>query len=55
MSPSPETLALDGGSPVRHEPLLPGWPGGLLIGDEEKVQVLEDITAALHKVARAIL
>ncbi|HEV8675473.1 MAG TPA: DegT/DnrJ/EryC1/StrS family aminotransferase [Methylomirabilota bacterium] len=34
-------LALDGGTPVRREPLLPGWPGGLLIGDEEKAQVLE--------------
>jgi dTDP-4-amino-4,6-dideoxygalactose transaminase len=34
-------LALDGGTPVRKEPLLPGWPGGLLIGDAEKAQVLE--------------
>jgi len=34
-------LALDGGTPVRREPLLPGWPGGLLIGEEEKRQVLE--------------
>jgi 8-amino-3,8-dideoxy-alpha-D-manno-octulosonate transaminase len=34
-------LAIDGGTPVRREPLLPGWPGGLLIGDEEKAQVLE--------------
>ena len=34
-------LALDGGTPVRREPLLPGWPGGLLIGAEEKAQVLE--------------
>src|SRR5262245_59381452 len=38
MSPK---LAIDGGPPVRREPLLPGWPGGLLIGDEEKAQVLE--------------
>jgi dTDP-4-amino-4,6-dideoxygalactose transaminase len=34
-------LALDGGTPVRREPLLPGWPGGLLIGEEEKRQVLD--------------
>jgi 8-amino-3,8-dideoxy-alpha-D-manno-octulosonate transaminase len=34
-------LALEGGTPVRRVPLLPGWPGGLLIGDEEKAQVLE--------------
>ncbi len=34
-------LALEGGTPVRREPLLPGWPGGLLIGEEEKRQVLE--------------
>ncbi len=37
----PEKLALDGGTPVRERPLLPGWPGGLLIGDEEKRAVLE--------------
>src|ERR1700675_3534007 len=34
-------LALDGGTPVRRGALLPGWPGGLLIGAEEKAQVLE--------------
>src|SRR6185436_9015944 len=34
-------LALDGGTPVRKEPILPGWPGGLLIGAEERAQVLE--------------
>lgn len=34
-------LALEGGTPVRQTPLLPGWPGGLLIGEEEKRQVLE--------------
>jgi 8-amino-3,8-dideoxy-alpha-D-manno-octulosonate transaminase len=34
-------LAQDGGTPVRKEPILPGWPGGLLIGAEEKAQVLE--------------
>ncbi|MDR7417682.1 MAG: DegT/DnrJ/EryC1/StrS family aminotransferase [Armatimonadota bacterium] len=36
-------LALDGGTPVRSTPLLPGWPGGLLIGEEEKQAVLEVI------------
>ena len=30
----PERLAIDGGTPVRTTPLLPGWPGGLLIGEE---------------------
>jgi 8-amino-3,8-dideoxy-alpha-D-manno-octulosonate transaminase len=41
MSGRATRLALDGGTPVRKEPLLPGWPGGLLIGAEEKAQVLE--------------
>jgi 8-amino-3,8-dideoxy-alpha-D-manno-octulosonate transaminase len=41
MSGGAGKLALDGGTPVRKEPLLPGWPGGLLIGAEEKAQVLE--------------
>ncbi len=36
-----EKLAIDGGTPVRREPILPGWPGGLLIGAEERAQVLE--------------
>jgi 8-amino-3,8-dideoxy-alpha-D-manno-octulosonate transaminase len=36
-------LAIDGGTPVRATPLLPGWPGGLLIGEEEKAAVLEVI------------
>ena len=36
-----ERLALHGGTPVRTEPLLPGYPGGLLIGAEEKAAVLE--------------
>jgi 8-amino-3,8-dideoxy-alpha-D-manno-octulosonate transaminase len=35
-----ERLAIDGGTPVRDKPLLPGWPGGLLIGEEEKAAVL---------------
>jgi 8-amino-3,8-dideoxy-alpha-D-manno-octulosonate transaminase len=38
-----ERLAIDGGAPVRATPLLPGWPGGLLIGEEEKAAVLEVI------------
>lgn len=36
-----ERLAVHGGSPVRTDPLLPGYPGGLLIGDEEKAAVME--------------
>jgi 8-amino-3,8-dideoxy-alpha-D-manno-octulosonate transaminase len=36
-----EPLALHGGTPVRTEPLLPGYPGGLLIGAEEKAAGLE--------------
>jgi hypothetical protein len=38
---SRSNLALEGGTPVRRALLLPGWPGGLLIGDEEKAQVLD--------------
>lgn len=38
---SQDRLAIDGGPPVRREPLMPGWPGGLLIGEEEKAQVLD--------------
>jgi 8-amino-3,8-dideoxy-alpha-D-manno-octulosonate transaminase len=38
-----ERLAIDGGTPIRATPLLPGWPGGLLIGEEEKAAVLEVI------------
>ncbi len=36
-----ERLAVHGGTPVRTEPLLPGYPGGLLIGQEEKAAVME--------------
>ncbi len=36
-----ERLAIHGGTPVRSEPLLPGYPGGLLIGDAEKAAVME--------------
>jgi len=38
-----DRLAIDGGTPVRSVPLIPGWPGGLLIGEEEKAAVLEVI------------
>ena len=36
-----ESLAIEGGTPIRTTPLLPGYPGGLLIGDEEKAAVME--------------
>ena len=36
-----ERLAIHGGTPVRTQPLLPGYPGGLLIGEEEKAAVME--------------
>jgi 8-amino-3,8-dideoxy-alpha-D-manno-octulosonate transaminase len=39
----PQRLALDGGTPVRSASLLPAWPGGLLIGEEERTAVLEVI------------
>ncbi|MCK4872039.1 MAG: DegT/DnrJ/EryC1/StrS family aminotransferase [Phycisphaerales bacterium] len=38
-----ETLAIDGGKPVRNEPLPPPYPGALLMGEEEKRAVLEII------------
>ena len=41
MSRTTERLALHGGTPVRTEPLLPGYPGGLLIGAEEKAAAME--------------
>jgi 8-amino-3,8-dideoxy-alpha-D-manno-octulosonate transaminase len=41
MSDQASRLAVDGGTPVRREAILPPWPGGLLIGAEEKAQVLE--------------
>jgi dTDP-4-amino-4,6-dideoxygalactose transaminase len=34
-------LAIDGGAPVRAEPLPPMYPGGMMIGDEEKRAVME--------------
>ncbi|HEY3080613.1 MAG TPA: DegT/DnrJ/EryC1/StrS family aminotransferase [Chloroflexota bacterium] len=33
-------LAIDGGTPVRTEPLPPMYPGAMMIGDEEKQAVL---------------
>ena len=57
-----ERLAAHGGPPVRTTPLLPGYPGGLLIGEEEKAAVMEVLDSQslfrhygprpLHKVAR---
>lgn len=38
---SEDRLAVHGGPPIRTTPLLPGYPGGLLIGDDEKAAVLE--------------
>ncbi len=36
-----EKLAIEGGEPVRKEPLVVGWPGAMMIGEEEKRAVLE--------------
>ena len=62
MTQGTERLAIHGGTPVRTEPLLPGYPGGLLIGAEEKAAVLEVLDSQslfrhygprpLHKVAQ---
>ncbi|HKV43159.1 MAG TPA: DegT/DnrJ/EryC1/StrS family aminotransferase [bacterium] len=41
MKDAADRLAVDGGTPVRSAPLLPGYPGGLLIGAEEKAAVME--------------
>src|SRR5579864_2226360 len=41
MRDAADRLAVDGGTPVRTVPLLPGYPGGLLIGAEEKAAVME--------------
>jgi 8-amino-3,8-dideoxy-alpha-D-manno-octulosonate transaminase len=35
-----DTLAIDGGVPVRSRPLPPMYPGGMVIGEEEKQAVL---------------
>ena len=48
-----ETLAIDGGVPVRREPLPPCLPGGLAIGEEEKAEVLEVIEAQSPNAAKA--
>ncbi|HXX39155.1 MAG TPA: DegT/DnrJ/EryC1/StrS family aminotransferase [bacterium] len=57
-----ERLAMHGGTPVRTEPLPPGYPGGLMIGEQEKAAVLEVLDSQslfrhygprpLHKVAQ---
>jgi 8-amino-3,8-dideoxy-alpha-D-manno-octulosonate transaminase len=41
MAIASERLAVDGGAPVRREPLRAEYPGALLIGDEEKREVLD--------------
>ena len=38
-----EKLAIDGGKPVRREPLPPPYPGALVMGEEEKRALLEVI------------
>ena len=35
-----DTLAVDGGTPVRSRPLPPPYPGGTILGDREKCAVL---------------
>ena len=38
---SSDTLAINGGTPARSEPLPPMYPGGMMIGEEEEQAVLE--------------
>ena len=46
----PDTLALEGGVPVRSEPLPPCLPGGMAIGEEEKAEVLQVLdTKSLYR------
>ncbi|HEX5415736.1 MAG TPA: glutamine--scyllo-inositol aminotransferase, partial [Chloroflexota bacterium] len=40
MAISREKLAIEGGVPARSEPLPPMFPGGMMIGDEEKQAVM---------------
>jgi 8-amino-3,8-dideoxy-alpha-D-manno-octulosonate transaminase len=40
-----DKLAIDGGTPVRSEPMPPANPGETMIGDEERAQVLEVLDA----------
>jgi len=40
-----EKLAINGGIPVRKKPLPPEYPGGMVIGKEEKTEILEVIEA----------
>ena len=45
-----DKLALDGGTPVRSEPLPPCLPGGMAIGEEEKAEVLQVLeTKSLYR------
>lgn len=41
MAISTAKLAIDGGTPVRSSPLPPMFPGGMVVGDEEKRAVLD--------------
>lgn len=38
-----DKLAIDGGTPVRSEPLPPPYPGALVMGEEEKAALIEVI------------
>lgn len=42
-----EKLAIDGGKPVRAEPLTGRYPGAMMIGEEEKRAVLEILESGL--------
>ncbi|MDP6757448.1 MAG: aminotransferase class I/II-fold pyridoxal phosphate-dependent enzyme [Chloroflexota bacterium] len=45
MSAASNRLAIDGGQPVRAEPLPPMYPGGMLIGENEIAVVLDVLRA----------
>lgn len=45
MSAASDRLTIDGGQPVRTEPLPPMYPGGMLIGDDEIAAVLDILRA----------
>ncbi len=47
-------LALEGGNPIRNRPLPEGWPGGWLIGEEEKKEVREKCLALVYQGENAI-
>ena len=50
MTAARDTLAIDGGTPVRSAPLPPMFPGGMMIGDEEKQAVLAVLDARRKEV-----